>query len=78
MKKQKHQTFHSQMFGCDGQKVLVWSPRATMKVAKKDAVRLAAVCLAQQKKYVMVNLKRYNKDLKELAQLRKFLEPRSR
>ena len=66
------------MFGCDGDKILVWGPKATMRVAKKDAIHLATVCLAQQKKFTIVDIKRYNKDLKELAQLRKFIEPRSR
>ncbi len=74
----KPQTFHAQMYGCDGDKILVWAPGATMKVPKKDAVRLASVCLAQQRKFTIVDVKRYNKDLKELAQLRKFLEPRRR
>lgn len=66
------------MFGCDGLKILVTGPRGTMKVSKKDAVRLAMICLSQQRKYTLVDVKRYNKDLKELAQLRKFTEPRPR
>jgi hypothetical protein len=74
----KRVTATATMFGCDGEKILVWGPRATMKVAKKDAIRLAMVCLAQQKKFTIVNVKRYTKDLRELAALRKFTEPRSR
>lgn len=66
------------MYGCDGINIVVWGPKAQMNVSKRDAVRLAAVCLAQQKKYGLVDLKRYNRDLKELAQLRKFTEPRKR
>lgn len=78
MARTKHQTFRATMYGCDGTNIIVWGPKAQMRISKKDAVRLANVCLAQQKKYVLVDLKRYNKDLKELAQLRKFLEVRQR
>ena len=66
------------MYVCDGFKILVTSPRGVMKVPKKDAIRLASICLATQKKYVLVDLKRYNKDLRELAALRLFLGSRRR
>lgn len=66
------------MFGCDGVHIVVWGPKVQMNVSKRDAVRLAMVCLAQQKKFGLVDLKRYNRDLLELAQLRKFMEPRKR
>lgn len=74
----KHQSFRATMYGCDGTNIVVWGPKAQMHVSKKDAVRLATVCLAQQKKFTLVDVKRYNKDLKELEQLRKFVEPRRR
>jgi hypothetical protein len=60
-------------YGCDGLMILVTGPAGTLRVPKCDAVRLAGVCLAAQGKrgkYVLVNLKRYNKDLRELETLR--------
>lgn len=76
--KKKSITATATMFGYDGFKFLIFSPKATLKVNKVDAMRLAGVLLMNQKKFVMVNLKRYKKDLRELAALRKFLEPKMR
>jgi len=66
------------MYGCDGYKILVTGWNGTMKVPKKDAIRLANVCLATQRKYALVDVKRYNRDLRELAALRRLTEPRKR
>lgn len=74
----KYFTGTAAMYGCDGFKILVTGPRGVMKVPKKDAIRLVNVCLTTQKKYVLVDLKRYNKDLRELATLRRFTESRRR
>ena len=66
-------TGRATMYGYDGCTILVTGPRGTMKVPKSDAVRLAGVCLKVQGKYALVSLKRYNKDLRELRDLRKLV-----
>ncbi len=53
----RRQIFHATSYGCDGEKILVTGPHATMKVPKSDAIRLAQVCLAQQQKYTLVNVR---------------------
>jgi hypothetical protein len=70
--------FDAVSFALRDESVEVWNPEATMIVHKRDAITLAQLCLATQKKFVLVDLKRYTKDLRELEALRKFTKPRKR